>query len=472
MKIDSIDIEAALQKARDAIDKDEQLSASSRSIIEVLILLISLLAGRLNLNSKNSSKPPSTDPNREKTPAKKRAGRKPGGQKGHIGKTLTKVDDPDFIEPIKIDRRTLPPGRYSDGGYESRQVFDIELSRVVTEYRAQILVDESGMRFVASFPEGVSKAVQYGSGLKAHSVYMSQYQLIPYNRIQDHFEDQINVPISQGSICNFNKEAFCLLADFENRAKQELADAQIAHADETGINKNGDRIWLHNLSNAQWTLFYPHEKRGKEAMDAMGVLPAFKGTLCHDHWKPYYKYGCTHALCNAHHLRELTFAWEQDGQQWAKKIKELLETINKDVIIHAGVLDAVESKKYRKKYKNLIKQAQVECPEPERPPTKKGKRGRIKKSKSRNLLERLKNYEDDVLRFMENEHVPFTNNLGENDIRMTKVQQKISGCFRSLEGAHIFCRIRSYLSTCRKHGVKSSLALNLLFEGKLPDFLK
>jgi transposase len=472
MKIDSIDIEAALQKARDAIDKDEQLSASSRSIIEVLILLISLLAGRLNLNSKNSSKPPSTDPNREKTPAKKRAGRKPGGQKGHIGKTLTKVDDPDFIEPIKIDRRTLPPGRYSDGGYESRQVFDIELSRVVTEYRAQILVDESGMRFVASFPEGVSKAVQYGSGLKAHSVYMSQYQLIPYNRIQDHFEDQINVPISQGSICNFNKEAFCLLADFENRAKQELADAQIAHADETGINKNGDRIWLHNLSNAQWTLFYPHEKRGKEAMDAMGVLPAFKGTLCHDHWKPYYKYGCTHALCNAHHLRELTFAWEQDGQQWAKKIKELLETINKDVIIHAGVLDAVESKKYRKKYKNFIKQAQVECPEPERPPTKKGKRGRIKKSKSRNLLERLKNYEDDVLRFMENEHVPFTNNLGENDIRMTKVQQKISGCFRSLEGAHIFCRIRSYLSTCRKHGVKSSLALNLLFEGKLPDFLK
>jgi transposase len=472
MKIDSIDIEAALQKARDAIDKDEQLSASSRSIIEVLILLISLLAGRLNLNSKNSSKPPSTDPNREKTPAKKRAGRKPGGQKGHIGKTLTKVDDPDFIEPIKIDRRTLPPGRYSDGGYESRQVFDIELSRVVTEYRAQILVDESGMRFVASFPEGVSKAVQYGSGLKAHSVYMSQYQLIPYNRIQDHFEDQINVPISQGSICNFNKEAFCLLADFENRAKQELADAQIAHADETGINKNGDRIWLHNLSNAQWTLFYPHEKRGKEAMDAMGVLPAFKGTLCHDHWKPYYKYGCTHALCNAHHLRELTFAWEQDGQQWAKKIKELLETINKDVIIHAGVLDAVESKKYRKKYKNLIKQAEIECPEPQRHPTKKGKRGRIKRSKSRNLLERLKDYEDDVLRFMENEHVPFTNNLGENDIRMTKVQQKISGCFRSLEGAHIFCRIRSYLSTCRKHGVKSSEALNLLFEGKLPDFLK
>ena len=472
MKIDSIDIEAAIQKARDAIDKDERLPASTRSIIEVLIVLISLLAGRLNLNSKNSSKPPSSDPNRVKTPARKRTGKKPGGQKGHIGKTLAKVDDLDFIESIKIDRRTLPPGHYTDVGYESRQVFDIDISRVVTEYQAQILSDESGNRFIASFPEGVTKAVQYGSGTKAHCVYMSQYQLIPYNRIQDHFADQLDVPLSEGSIYNFNKEAFGLLADFENRTKQELSDAVIAHADETGINVNGDRIWLHSLSNAQWTLFYPHAKRGTEAMNAMGVLPVFKGTLCHDHWKPYYQYDCTHSLCNAHHLRELTFAWEQDGQQWAKRMKDLLETINKEVIIHSGVLDAVEAKKYRKKYENLIKQAEIECPAPQRHPTKKGKRGRIKRSKSRNLLERLKDYEDDVLRFMENEHVPFTNNLGENDIRMTKVQQKISGCFSSLEGAHIFCRIRSYLSTCRKHGVKSSEALNLLFEGKLPDFLK
>ena len=155
-----------------------------------------------------------------------------------------------------------------------------------------------------------------------------------------------------------------------------------------------------------------------------------------------------------------------------KRMKALLETINKDVIAHGGVLAAIESRKYRKKYKNLIKQADIECPEPERPPTRKSKRGRIKKSKSINLLERLRNFEDDVLRFMENEHVPFTNNLGENDIRMTKSQQKISGCFRSMEGAHIFCRIRSYLSTCRMHGVKPSHALNLLFEGNLPDFLK
>ncbi|MCP4007950.1 MAG: transposase, partial [Proteobacteria bacterium] len=201
-----------------------------------------------------------------------------------------------------------------------------------------------------------------------------------------------------------------------------------------------------------------------------GVLPGFKGILVHDHWKPYYKMDCSHALCNAHHIRELTRAWEQDEQQWAQNLKKLLETINSKVIDAGGALDAKQAQKYRQQYRKLIKKGEIECPEPTRP-KKKGKRGRIKKSKSRNLLERLRDYENDVLRFMENELVAFSNNLGENDIRMTKVQQKISGCFRSIDGAKIFCRIRSYLSTCRKQGVKSSRALDLLFSGRLPEFM-
>jgi transposase len=205
-------------------------------------------------------------------------------------------------------------------------------------------------------------------------------------------------------------------------------------------------------------------------MNAMGILPGFKGILCHDHWKPYYKFDCTHALCNAHHLRELTRAFEQDGQKWAQKLKNLLETINRKVTDAGGTLDAHESQKYRLKYRAILKQGETECPEPIEP-QKKGKRGRIKKSKSRNLLERLRDYEQDTLRFMDNEIVPFSNNLGESDIRWTKVQQRISGCFRSIGGAQIFCRIRSYLSTCRKQGVKASHALDLLFNGKLPNFL-
>jgi transposase len=467
MKIENIDIEATIKKAQILVREDKQLSTATKSIVEILILIISLLANRLNLNSTNSSKPPSSDPNRKRQPEGK-TGKKIGGQKGHVGTTLKKVDDPDRIELIKVDRGKLPPGRYRQVDFESRQVFDIDISRVVTEYRAQILEDDKGNRFVATFPEGVTKAVQYGTGLKAHSVYMSQFQLVPYNRIQDYFADQLHIPISEGSIFNFNKEAFQLLADFENRVKNKLAAADQAHADETGINIGGKGHWLHCVSNDYWTLYCPHEKRGTEAMYDIGILSRFKGILCHDHWKPYYKIDCTHALCNAHHLRELTRAWEQDGQQWAKNLKNLLETINRKVTDAGGALAAQESQKYRLKYRALIKQGEIECPEPIRP---KGKRGRIKKSKARNLLERLRDYEQDALRFMDNEIVPFTNNLGENDLRMTKVQQKISGCFRSMDGAHIFCRVRSYLSTCRKQGVKSSHALDLLFNGKLPNFL-
>ncbi len=469
MTIENIDIEATIEKAQRLIREDKHLSSANKSMFEILILIITLLVNRLNLNSSNSSKPPSKDPNRKKK-RKSKTGNKAGGQKGHVGSTLKKIDDPDRIKVLEIDRRTLPSGNYKQVGFDTRQVFDIDISRVVTEYRAQILEGDDGRRFVAPFPEGVTKAAQYGTGLKAHSVYMSQFQLVPYNRIQDHFSDQLHIPVSEGSIFNFNKEAYKSLAQFEIRLIDELANSDLAHADETGINIGGKRHWLHCLSNDQWTLYYPHQKRGTDAMDDMGVLPRFEGILCHDHWKPYYTFDCTHALCNAHHLRELTRAWEQDGQQWARDLGDLLEKINRKLIDAGGILDPKLSAKYRRKYRSILKKGEDECPEPDRP-KKKGKRGRIKKSKSRNLLERLQDYEQDTLRFMDNELVPFTNNLGENDIRMTKVQQKISGCFRSMDGARMFCRIRSYLSTCRKHGVRSSQALTLLFDGKLPDFL-
>jgi len=470
MKIEHLDIEATIEKARQLVSDDKQLSAASKSMFEILILVITLLANRLNLNSTNSSKPPSSDPNRKKK-QKSKTGNKPGGQKGHVGTTLKKVDDPDKINVIKVDRSKLPSGQYRQVGFESRQVFDIDISRVVTEYRAQILEDADGRQFVASFPEGVNKAVQYGKGLKAHSVYMSQFQLIPYNRIQDYFADQLSIPISEGSIFNFNMQAFRLLADFEGQVKNKLAASDLAHADETGINIGGQRHWLHCVSNENWTFYHPNEKRGIDAMVDMGILPEFNGILCHDHWKPYYRLHCTHALCNAHHLRELTRAFEQDDQKWAQSLSSLLVTINNKAIDAGGVQDAKDARKYRLEYQKIIKHGEIECPEPVRP-KKKGKRGRIKKSKSRNLLERLRDYENDTLRFMENALVPFSNNLGENDIRMTKVQQKISGCFRSIDGAKIFCLVRSYLSTCRKQGIKSSQALEHLFNGRLPEFSK
>jgi transposase len=221
------------------------------------------------------------------------------------------------------------------------------------------------------------------------------------------------------------------------------------------------------------TLFYAHAKRGIEAMDAKGVLPMFQGILCHDHWKPYYHYtGCLHSLCNAHHLRELERAYEHDNQQWAKEMQDLLLEILKDVKVQGdtNVLPAEQAKYYTERYRKLLKHAETECPAPGEP-RQPGQRGRVKRSRARNLLERLQLFELDVLRFMTNPIVPFTNNQGENDIRMTKVHQKISGCFRSPDGADIFCRVRSYLSTCRKNDVSATQALTLLFDGVLPDFI-
>jgi len=469
LTIQNIDIDATLEKVKRLLVEEKDLSPAMRSMVELLVLLITLLVGRLNLNSRNSSKPPSSDPNRNKK-SKAKGDKKAGGQKGRVGVTLQKVDDPDEIEDIKLDRKQLPLGRYREIGYESRQVFDIDISRVVTEYRAQILEDSKGNRFVAPFPNGVTKAVQYGNSVKAHSVYMSQFQLIPYSRIEDYFKEQLQIPISSGSIFNFNQEAYDLLGTFEEKVKSKLIKSMLLHVDETSINIGGNKHWLHCTSNDLWTHFFPHEKRGSLATDVIGILPKFTGILCHDHWKPYYTYDCTHSLCNAHHLRELTSVWEQDNQKWAKRMKELLEEMNGAVNDAGGLLGSVESKKYRHKYRTILKKAEVECPPPDET-QRKGKRGRMKRTKGRNLLERLRDFENDVLRFLENKIVPFTNNLGENDIRMTKVQQKISGCFRSMDGAKIFCRVRSYLSTCRKHDVNTSKALDLLFQGKLPDFV-
>ena len=471
MKLENIDIDDTLKEVEYLLSQEKNLSPTLHAMIKLLITMLKLSSNRMGLNSRNSSKPPSTDPNRLK-PTRKKSVKKTGGQPGHIGTTLKQIEEPDEVEKILIDCRTLPKGHdYEDVGIERRQVFELDISRNVIEYQAQVLQDENGQQFVAPFPEGITKAVQYGNSIKAHAVYMSQHQLLPYKRIEEYFAEQLQIPISQGSLFNFNKEAFKNLAEFDQISKDKLAFSDLVHADETGVNIGGKRHWLHCASNLSWTYFFPHEKRGVEAMDAINIIPRFQGILCHDHWKPYYHYdGCLHALCNAHHLRELTRACEQDDQIWAGQMKALLEDINADVHDAGGCLNKENAQQHRNYYREILIKAEVECPPPD-DTRKKGQRGRIKRSKARNLLERLRDFEEDVLRFMENPDIPFTNNQGENDIRMTKVQQKISGCFRSREGSEIFCRVRGYLSTCRKHGVTSSHAMEMIFDKKLPDFI-
>lgn len=469
MTVGKIDISETVKDVERTLREDTSISPQVQALLKLLVAVINVLLGKLGLNSTNSSTPPSKDLHRKRGSKRKAKGsrRKPGGQNGHKGARLEREENPDRIEIIEIDRRTIPSGRYTSAGFESRQVIDIEISKVVTEYRAEILQDAKGNQFVAMFPAGVSRPVQYGNSVKAKAVYMSQQQLVPYDRIRDYFTDQCGIPISTGSLFNFNQEAFDLLATFESIVKRQLIAQPFLHADETGINVNGACLWLHNLSNDRWTLFFPHKNRGGEAMKAMGVLEHFHGTLCHDHWKPYFQFKCRHALCNAHHLRELERAWEQDGQQWAKEMQNLLLEINEATDKAGGCLTDTAADEFRSRYQNVLTAGEGECP----PPEPKDQPGRVAKTKSRNLLERLRKFETETLRFMTDKRVSFTNNQGENDIRMTKVQQKISGCFRSFAGAQIFCRVRSYLSTCRKQGLPPTEALQMLFSGRLPDFI-
>ncbi len=298
MKIEGIDIQLTIDKAEAALKKEKNLSPAFVSLIELVLLCMKLLLNRLTLNSSNSSIPPSQDPNRDKKKKKRKtrkdkgAKRKPGGQKGHNGSTLIQVDNPTETEFIEIDRRTIPPGNYKEVGFDRRQVFDLKITLNIKEYQAQILEDEEGNQYVADFPEGVTKAAQYGNTAKAQAVYMSIFQLIPLARILDYFQEQVGIAISKGSISNFKKLAYKRLQEigFKSWLSMRLLTSELCHADETGINVNGKRIWLHCLSNDRYVLYHPDLKRGKEAMDRMGVLPKYEGFLCHDHWKPYYLY--------------------------------------------------------------------------------------------------------------------------------------------------------------------------------------
>lgn len=249
MTLKDFDPQQLMQSARQQIADEPNLSPALKTTIELLITLCLLLLERLPKHSKNSSLPPSLDPNRLKKPKAKNQ-RRPGGQPGRIGRTLKAVDNPDLVEFIKADRQKLPVGRWRDTGrYLCRQVFEVTVTTLVAEYRAQILVNDEGREIHADFPSGVVSATQYGSSVKAMSVYLSQFQLLPYDRVVDLFADQMGLPLSAGSVCNFNQEAFEALETFESWVSKKLIESDVLNLDETSININGKRVWLHLAAN-------------------------------------------------------------------------------------------------------------------------------------------------------------------------------------------------------------------------------
>lgn len=478
--LQDINLNQSLTKAKDFLRDDTKCSEEAKVIFTPILMAVEAILQKHGTNSKNSSIPPSQDPNREKNLQSDQDNgqvkKKPGGQPGRTGKTLTQFERVDEVIEVPVNRDDLPSGHeYRSVGHEPRQVVEIIFKRHVKEFRLEVVCDEDGKYYTAKAPEGVNSSIQYGASVKTQAAYMYAFQMIPYARIEDYFEHG-DISISSGTIFNINNQAYDLLESFEATAKLKLRTAVTMHNDETSINIGGKKFWLHNASNQDWVLYGMHKKRGVEAMNAMDILPHFRGVSIHDHWKPYYCYEkCLHALCNSHHLRELKWVVEKFPEHtWAKKMRCFLQNLNSLVDQMGGILDEESQQKQIEAYREILVIAEAECPAPPPHPEpaagEKKKRGKVPKGKERNLIERLRNFEDDVLRFMTNKDVPFTNNQGERDVRMVKVQQKVSGCFRSEEGAKIFCRIRSYILTCQRHGIKAMEGLAMLFQGRLPDF--
>ena len=426
-----------------------------------------------NKDSHNSSKPPSTDGQNKKTPKKReRSGKKPGGQKDHEGKTLEMSANPDKFDVHKVEHCeccgcSLKHKQPMD--YDRRQVFDIPpISVEVTEHRAEIVeCDKCGTVNTAAFPEGVTHKTQYGENLKAHALYLKNYCLLPYDRAAQLFEDFFGIPISPGTLVRINIDGAKGTKEVTDRIKELIRTSAVAHFDETGMRIGGKLHWLHVASTAGLTYYLPHEKRGGVAIDELGILPLFEGTAVHDGWKPYFNYLCYHALCNAHHLRELICIYEDYDQRWAQQLIDLLLEIKERREKSKGNSFAAKTiLGFEEKYREILKTGMEVNPPPVDPPQKK-KRGRKKKSKPLNLLERLQEHEKATLAFMYDFSVPFDNNQAERDGRMMKVQQKISGTFRSFDGALAFCAIRGYISTVKKQGLNVISALQEIFSEKM-----
>jgi len=411
------------------------------------------LKARLALNSTNSSRPPASDGLAKAAPKPKslrtRTGRRPGGQPGHPGRTLQPVPRPDQVRVHKLER--CPCGacrRHSLAAepvldYEKRQVFELPQKPLeVTEHQAEIKrCPVSGRLVTAAFPEGVTAPAQYGPRFKAQMVYFNDEHFIPYQRLSRICQDLYGQPLSEATIAAANQRTYEHLAPFEQQVVQLLPQAPLNHCDESGLRVAKALYWLHVVSNPQLTFYGVHPKRGTEAMNDLGILPRCTHWIIHDHWKPYFAYHqCRHALCNEHHLRELKLLHEEYQEGWAQQMSAFLLDCLERRQRH-GVLSERQFKQVHARYRAILRQGRRRHPR---------RAGRQAQSKAANLLDRLEDFDLNVLAFTIFEEVPFTNNGAERDIRMEKTRQKVSGCFRTLHGARVFARIRSYISTCRK----------------------
>jgi transposase len=452
--------------------RDDQI-AQMQQHITLLSEQVQALQERLKKDSHNSHLPPASDRfHRQPKSLRKQSGKKAGGQSGHPGSTLLVSQTPDMVQVHPVEhclhcQQDLREVKSLQ--VERRQVIDLPPKRVlVIEHQAeQKYCPACHQISIAAFAEDVRAPVQYGAACGAVAVYLVQQQVLPYERACEVLQDLLGSPMSVGTLTALVQRCAEQLAPVEQQIKAALSQADVLHQDETGLYVAGRRQWMHVSSTEQLTHYAVHAKRGKEALEAIGILEGFEGVSVHDGWRSYWQYACQHALCNVHHLRELTFLHEEQHQDWAGQMKTLLVDIKTAVdqarALGLTSLHPLEVADWKAQYVALLEEGYRANP-PD-PPPEGGKKGRHKQSAARNLLDRLSKHRDAVLLFLDNFAVPFDNSLAERDIRMVKVQQKISGCFRSPAGAQAFCRIRGYLSTLRKQGLDVLAALEQALVG-------
>jgi len=467
------DIHVAYQQGEEAIV----------ALFDALIAVILELASRLQeledqvaKNSSNSGKPPSSDGLKKPAPRslRKRSGKKSGGQPGHKGHTLKAIEKPQHTQVHRVEqcaRCQTRLDKVAPSGRVKRQVFDLPLVKVeVTEHQAEIKqCPVCGELNQGQFPAGVTEAVQYGPRIKAQAVYFNQNHHIPLERTQEILEDLYEHTLGEATIIAACQETEEQVTPVNTAVKAHLIETdEPVHCDETGLRVKGKPHWTHVASTQQATYLEVHPQRGKQALDEIGILPQRQGIVVHDGYRSYTQYPeAQHARCNAHHLRELIFIQEQYQQAWADAMIDLLVEI-KNAVEKAqtqaqSALTDQQQTDFAARYDQLLAQGFAANPPPPDPPVKK--RGRKKQSKPKNLLDRLQDHKREVLAFMYDFNVPFDNNLAERDLRMVKLKQKVSGCFRTPEGAQTFCHIRSYISTARKNGQRAFDALEMALAG-------